>query len=211
MPIPKTGGSGIPGHIFGALAAMKTAAVLAAFVTLVAAAPGSWLDAKTPANWNAAGAALPARPGARDAELAPGGRCAAGVRPATAPEDRALVERGWSLVGPYTRYGRTSVVMATASADGMCRPNGYQAFVFVNGTFAGTLSPKLMDARSDGSISSLNVSVYAAATVSADFMRYDAQDALCCPHAETTVTYRVQTAGRPRVTPLSTETHANPA
>jgi LppP/LprE lipoprotein len=190
---------------------MSVAVVLAAFVTLVAAAPGSWLDAKAPANWNASGAALPVRPGARDAELAPGGRCASGVRPATAPEDRALTARGWSLVGPYTRYGTTSVVMAMASADGMCRPNGYQAFVFVNGSFAGTLSPKLMDARTDGSISSLSVSVYDAADVSAGFMRYNAQDALCCPHGATTVMYHVQTAGRPRVTPLSTETRANPA
>ena len=32
--------------------------------------------------------------------------------------------------------------MATSSADGMRRPNGYQAFAFVNGTFAGTVSPK---------------------------------------------------------------------
>ena len=185
--------------------------MLAAFVTLIAASPGSWLDAKAPANWNVTGAALPARPGPRDAELAPGGRCASTVRPPSSLEDSALTKRGWSLVGPYTRYGSTSVVMAMSSADGMCRPNGYQAFVFVNGTFAGTLAPKPMDARTDGSISSLNVPLYNATEISADFVRYSAQDALCCPHATTTVMYHVQTGTRPRVAPLSTETHANPA
>ena len=34
--------------------------------------------------------------------------------------------------------------------DGMCRPNLYQDFVFVDGKFARTLSPSLMNARSDG-------------------------------------------------------------
>jgi hypothetical protein len=178
------------------------AAIAVAMTLLAASAPASWLDAKTPSNWNVAGAALPASPGARDAELAPGGRCAAFARPATSPEDRALRARGWTLVGPYQRFGSTVVMMATASADGMCRPNGFQAFVFVNGVFAGTLSPAAMNARTDASIASLNVSIFGAGEISADFARYSDQDPLCCPHGSTNVLYHV-TAKPPLVVPES--------
>jgi hypothetical protein len=187
------------------------ATVLAAILLLAAGGPGSWLDAKTPANWNVAGAALPARPGPRDTELMPGGRCAAGLRPPTAREDRALIARGWSLVGAYHRFGSTTVVMATSSADGMCRPNGYQAFVFVNGIFAGTLSPHLMDSRTDGSISSVSATLDTATDVEADFARYNAQDAMCCPHATTNVLYHVTTKAPPSVTPTEMTTRANAA
>jgi hypothetical protein len=168
------------------------ALIAAAITLLAAAAPASWLDAKTPANWNVAGAPLPARPGPRDAELTPGGRCASSARPATSPEDRALRARGWSLVGPYQRFGATVVMFATAGADGMCRPNGFQAFVFVNGVFAGTLSPVPMNARTDGSIASLNVSIFNASEISADFARYSDQDPLCCPHGTTNVLYQIK-------------------
>jgi hypothetical protein len=189
---------------------MAIAFVLAAAVTLLAAGgPGNWLDAATPANWNVAPAALPTRPGPRDAELARGGRCAGSVRPSYSAEDRAVVQRGWSLVGAYHRYGPTSVVMATASADGMCRPNGYQAFVFVNGTFAGTLAPKPMDARTDGSIANISATLDSANDIEVDFARYNANDALCCPHATTNVLYNVTTKAPPRVAPASATTRQN--
>jgi hypothetical protein len=177
-------------------------AIAAAMTLLAASAPASWLDAKSPSNWNVAGAALPKSPGVRDADLAPGGRCAAFARPATAPEDRALRARGWTLVGPYQRFGSTVVMMATASADGMCRPNGFQAFVFVNGVFAGTLSPAAMNARTDGSIASLNVSIFGAGEISADFARYSDQDPLCCPYGSTNVLYHI-TVKPPLVVPES--------
>jgi LppP/LprE lipoprotein len=189
---------------------MTSALAVAAVVTLFAAGgAANWLDAKTPANWNVAGAAVPARPGPRDAELAAGGRCASTVRPPTSPEDRALVQRGWSLVGPYERYGGTVAVTATSGADGMCRPLGYQAFVFVNGKFAGTLSPRLMDSRTDGSIASVSVTLFNATDLEVEFARYGEQDALCCPHATTTVEYTVTAKPPPRVAPASITTTKN--
>jgi hypothetical protein len=201
MPIAKRAAAEFLGTLFLVSGGFGSA-------VFAATAPTSWLDAKTPANWNVAGAALPARPGARDAELAPGGRCAAFARPATSPEDRALRARGWTLVGPYQRFGSTVVMMATASADGMCRPNGFQGFVFVMGVFAGTLSPVVMNARTDGSIASLNVSIFNATEISADFARYSDQDPLCCPHASTNVLYHV-TAKPPLVVPESLTPVAN--
>lgn len=187
--------------------------MLAAALALVAAAgPTSWLDAKTLVPWNTARQMqLPVRPGAPDANLARGGRCASAVRPPTSIEDHALVTRGWSLAGPYQRYGETSIVSAMAAADGMCRPLGYQAFVFVDGWYAGTLSPKLMDARTDGAIASLSIPLYAASDFTVDYTRYASADALCCPHATTSVTFKVKSLeGRPHIVPVSATTQKNP-
>jgi hypothetical protein len=173
------------------------------------AGPGSWLDTKPLTNWNLAGAVLPARPGPKDAELGLGGRCRSSVRPPATLEDRALVKRGWSLVGPATRYGSTVVDFAMSSADGMCRPNGYQGFVFVHAKFAGTLSPHLMDSRTDGAVSGQMITLHNAADLQADFARYSDQDPLCCPHATSSVTYAIKTAPAPRVFPMAVKTHPN--
>jgi hypothetical protein len=183
-------------------------AVLATILLLVAASDAaSWLDAKTLTDWNVAGTTLPARPGGRDPDLAPGGRCATAVRRPTSPEDRAVADRGWALVGPDQRYGSLAVLMATASADGMCRPDGYQGFVFVNGVFAGTVSPKLMNARADASMNALSVTIYNSTDFAADFSRYGANDALCCPHAITSVSFTIRRRnGKPRVVLTGTTT-----
>jgi hypothetical protein len=183
------------------------AMVLAAITTLVAASSTGWLDAKVVANWNTAASQVPARPGKPDPDLAAGGSCANSLRPATSPEDRALVARGWSLVGPYQRFGSLSVVFATASHDGMCRPDAYQGFVFVNGALAGTLSPQLMHARTDASINSLTVYMFGSTEIAADFSRYNDNDPLCCPHATTTVTYQIHSVGgKARVVPTEADT-----
>jgi hypothetical protein len=169
-----------------------------------------WLDARLPANWNVAGAVLPGAPGPSDPDLAPGGNCAPMLRAPTAPEDVALARKGWSLVGPYQRFGRTSVVMATAGADGMCRPDRYQGFVFVDAVFAGTISPHLMNARSDGGVAGVSVNLYGESELDVTFTRYSASDPLCCPHASTSVSYAVRTLGnRSIVEPTSAQTSKN--
>ena len=186
---------------------------LAAVITMVAAAgPTSWLDAKTLVSWNtAARMEPPVRPGAADGELAKGGRCASFVRPPTSTEDHALTTLGWSLVGPYQRYGETSIVSAMAAADGMCRPMGYQSFVFIDGWYAGTLSPKLMNARTDATISALSIPLYSATDFTVDFVRYTPDDALCCPHATTSVSFKVKSfGGRPHIVPVAAGTQKNP-
>ncbi len=110
---------------------------------------------------------------------------------------------GWKLWGAYQRYNGTVIVLGMASIDGMCRPLEYQAFVFSAGTFAGTLSPHRMDARTDASLSL--VRLYAEREFSADFARYGANDPLCCPYGTTTVFYKLQSNyGRDLVTPDST-------
>ncbi len=187
---------------------MKIFALPAAAVLLAASSP-LWLDAPVPAGWNVAGASVPAAPGPRDAELAHGGRCASTVRPSSTPEDREVNAKGWYLIGPYARFGAISSVMGTANADGMCRPEAYQAFVFVNGAFAGTVSPHPMDSRTDGSLSG-SLNLFSATDVTAQFERYDEKDALCCPHATTTVVYKIETKnGHALLVPTSTDTYKN--
>jgi hypothetical protein len=180
-------------------------------IALLAAAPAPlWLDASSPARWNAPGAALPAAPEPADAELAPGGRCASELRPPTTREDRAVRRAGWWPIGPYQGYGETEVLLATSSADGMCRPVGYQGFVFVRGAFAGTLSPTLMNSRSDGALSGLSVNLFNAGALGATFVRYVESDPLCCPHASTSVSYQIDTVDGHRVVePVSAQTSPN--
>jgi hypothetical protein len=171
--------------------------VLAAALLAASPAPG-WLDASgTPANWNTS-AGIPRASGPPDAELAHGGRCASIVRAPEFDEDSQVTAAGWHVWGAYQRYATTTVVFGAASADGMCRPMGYQAFVFVGGHFAGTIAPHPMDARTDGAFST--VTLETATTVYAQFNRYGDSDPLCCPHSMTGVSYAIHpVAGRPVV------------
>jgi hypothetical protein len=60
----------------------------------------------------------------------------------------------------------------------MCRPAGFQSFVFVDGTFAGTISPTPMNSRTDGAG---NVLSFGRETLVAFYVRYRPTDPLCCP------------------------------
>lgn len=54
-------------------------------------------------------------------------------------------------------FGKTTLISGMANADGMCRPLTDQVFVFSGGQFIGTLSPILMDSRTDGSLVNANL------------------------------------------------------
>jgi hypothetical protein len=113
-----------------------------------------------------------------------------------------VVAAGWMLVGAYQGGYGAMVVLGTSSFDGMCRPLGFQTFVFYHETFVGTISPVLMDSRTDGVeqrvfISPSFGSPGAPPSISADFSRYGASDPLCCPSRVSNVTYDIEltTAG----------------
>jgi hypothetical protein len=173
-------------------AAAALAAILALPTPTAAVAPGedrSWLDAVPVAAWNAPGRPVPpAPPPAGDPPTV--NRCAAQLRnPASAAEE-AVALAGWSLVAPTVRGDGVEVVLGASSVDGMCRPTGYQLLVFSRGRFAGTLSPRPMDSRTDGAADLPTVG--AAGAVEAGFLRYAADDPLCCPSRISTVGYRVE-------------------
>jgi hypothetical protein len=191
---------------------MLLGAVLAAIVALtiaggtgsgVARADGAWLDQQPVQNWNQPGMAIPHAPVAaagegdiRQGELPPG--CAATIRQPQTDEDAAVAARGWSLVGAFQGGYGSMIVIGTSSFDGMCRPVGFQEFVFFHQTFIGTISPQLMDSRTDGVVQNVNISpsfsgmTPAVPSLTASFSRYTADDALCCPSAVSTVNYTIQ-------------------
>ena len=216
-------------------------------VGLAQAAPsGAWLDSATP-NWNQAGATVPQSPAPTSSSTqstynwwtgagSPDGpsiltsspeektyfeRCKSFVRPGTLAEDTLLEDAGWVLFGQAHVFGKITVVMAMAAVDGMCRPSQYQAFVFVDGRFAGSLSPSLMDSRTDGSIETIqfvqdpqapkNAPALGTMVPYASFRRYQASDPLCCPSATSTVIYGLDIDGdKPVAVPqLPAQTSAN--
>ncbi len=165
-------------------------ALLLTLGTLPAAPPASaqqtWLDAPL-INWNPPGRPLPAASpsgaGSRDPQ------CVSRERAPATPEDRQVVAAGWGLWATYQAGWDVTIVQGTSDYDGMCRPMGYQAFVFYRGQFAGTVSPVPMASRYDGALSDVR---YFPEQLIATFVRYADTDPLCCPsRPSVTATYRV--------------------
>lgn len=173
-------------------------------------ASGSWLDAPLK-NWNLSGKNIGAVP---DAPVVPASNldseiCRKQVRLPKNKEEAELVHAGWKLYGKVQQSGALKVVMGMTDADGMCRPLGYQVFVFVQGRYAGTLSPVPMNSRSDGALS--EVHLYGTDRLSADFLRYKDSDPLCCASSTSTVEFAVQAKSPRSVAPLKVSTRSNSA
>jgi hypothetical protein len=180
-----------------------------AIVTSVAVAQSryeNWLD-RPLTNWNDSASAVPRAEPMDDESVADvAKRCTVPARRDTVAE-RALADAGWL---PYLHVDRqivqrdVEIVGGMAGADGMCRPIDFNVFVFVGGTFAGTLSPLPMASRADGAIGAVRVAP--DDTITADFARYQDSDALCCPSSRVSVRYRVDRTGkRPLVVPMSVQ------
>jgi hypothetical protein len=178
--------------------------VLAASMDAQSSRPVSWLDEPLTV-WTGVPAALPraALEAATRTELID--RCALTLLQSS-PGTRALADAGWI---PFLNYGRelvqddVEVAGGMTDLDGMCRPWRYNLFVFVGGRFAGSLSPVLMDARSDGSAG--EVRILDRDTIIADFARYRATDPLCCPSGQVTMRYRIiRSQPGPLVVPTGT-------
>jgi heat shock protein HslJ len=159
----------------------------------------SWLD-RPLVDWN--------RPSLSDFPRLPNpvaathvNRCRESARPPTSDADRALTKRNWILFGAVQSFGITQLITATSGFDGMCRPVGYQAFIYVEGRHAGTLSPVLMDSRTDGALAVARL--MSATAIQAEFVRYSTADALCCPSRTSAVMYRI----RPDEIPELVATH----
>lgn len=166
-------------------------------VVMVTAGPGgaasaadAWLDAAEPGPWNVPGAELPL-PTPPDGPIDP--RFSARARAAEGMEESNLVDLGWQLFGASQSGWGVRIVQATSFYDGMGRPWQYQVFVFVDGRFAGTLSPNAMNSRTDGALD--QVMLTGESAVHAKFRRYAPSDPLCCPSSSATVDYRIERTG----------------
>ena len=189
---------------------MTTSPALAALISLMfppLLAQGLnqiWLD-RPLANWNESVKNFPHPPKANESMNALAARCKLEVR-RTSPAERALADAGWF---PYLHVDRqlaqgdTEIVAGMTGADGMCRPTGFNVFVFVGGQLAGTLSPVAMTSRTDGSIGPVRLAP--DGTIAAEFARYSEKDALCCPSGRVGLRYRVDRGSRPLVVPVSTQ------
>lgn len=176
--------------------------IMAAAFSVLAQPANSWLD-RPLVNWNRPGSTLPRPPAAERSEL---GRCRHQVRQPASPAERAAVRMGWTLYGPVQNYATTTVFTAMAGIDGMCRPMGYQAFVYSGGRYAGTLSPAPMDSRSDASL--MSIYLINSTGIAAEFARYRESDPLCCPSRTTSVNYNVRNIGNPVVAAVDVSTLA---
>ena len=124
-------------------------------------------------------------------------RCSEQIRLPENDAERALVRAGWMLYGPVQSYGTTRIIMAMSGVDGMCRPLGYNAFVYWDGRYAGTLSPNAMNSRTDGALKSYHLA--GPARLSAEFSRYTPSDPLCCPTRTAYVAYEINRDETPLV------------
>jgi LppP/LprE lipoprotein len=162
---------------------------------------GTWLDSAL-VQWNRAGASIPlpafvgiGRPQDVERNITPE-YCKSHERPVRLPEERVVAGAGWLVFASSQGKDGLTVVGGAHSLDGMCRPDPYQYFVFVRGKFAGTLSPGLMRARSNGSVN--RVSLAGRGKIVATFSRYTAADPLCCPSRLSEATYEIrQESGQP--------------
>lgn len=149
-----------------------------------------WLDIKPLPNWNSRSRAILQTEKMSSGELA---QCGKFVRQPTLAADKLLAKYGWTLVGAAQVYGKTTVVTTASGFDGMCRPRGLIARVFVGNRVAGTLSPGPTDSRTDGSL--VNVKMTSETTLTAEYVRYRASDALCCPWKTEAVTFVIKPDG----------------
>jgi heat shock protein HslJ len=127
-------------------------------------------------------------------------RCPNLLRQADSPFEHELVSAGWLLYGALQSFGVTKVVTAMSGIDNECRPLGYQAFVYLGDSYAGTLSPGTMDSLTNGALTTIRLN--SANNISAEFARYRENDPPCCPRRMSYVTYEVSTDEPRRIGPV---------
>jgi heat shock protein HslJ len=174
---------------------LKIKSLLATFAVILscgfdALGQSDWLDMKPLPSWNERKRAILQTKKISSAELK---RCAVVVRQPTLPQDKLLTKMGWTLTGAAQVFGNTTVVTAAEAFDGMCRPLKFDTYIFVGNRVAGTLSPGQMDSRTDGSL--VNVQLTGEKNLTAEYVRYRASDALCCPYKTEAVTFVIKPDG----------------
>jgi len=166
----------------------------------------SWLDEPL-TNWNHQGLYIP-KP--EKPFLDP--ECRNELRGPATETEKEVVHAGWLLSKgvQQPRAGSvTTVVVAYGATEGMCRPGLGQAFVFLNGRFVGTVSPRPSAARTTGDLEGVRIS--SPASIEADFSYYNGDEAMCCPSRLRTVRYEIRDVGLDSVlVPIGQREQRNP-
>lgn len=148
-----------------------------------------WLEKDPITNWNKAGENIPKAP-KTDGLLPTSKSCRSLVRAANIDLDQRITSANWALFGSLQVFGKTTIIAGLAGFDSMCRPLGYQAFVFVNGRFAGTVSPIAMNARTDGSFK--HIYLMQEDKILVEFDRYGLEDLPGTPSHTSYVTFLIK-------------------
>lgn len=163
-------------------------------VSLPAQSSASWLDRPLlPWNEVAAGLAAPERSEERPETLE--ARCGVTALAASGPA-AMLRAAGWT---PFLHLdqsiarGDVEVIGGMSGAGSNCAPTAFNLFVFVDGRFAGTLSPATMVPGRDGAAGAVRLT--GADTLTAEFARFGPSDPECCPSSRVRVSYRIDKGG----------------
>ena len=176
--------------------------LLAGTAAPVLAQSGAWLDREL-AGWNKSGAAVPTSTSSPQRE-AVRERCFSKVT--SSPAVTAVTTAGWLPFLHQDRElkrGRIEVIAGTIDATAACEPIGFNLFVFVDGRFAGTLSPVPMTTSKDGAAGAVRLT--GDDSLTAEFARYAPDDPECCPSRRVRVSYQVAGAGEAAVRPVSVQ------
>jgi hypothetical protein len=115
--------------------------------------------------------------------------------------DAAVSRAGWTPFLHQDRAltrGDVTIVAALAAVTTSCEPATFQLFVFVDGKYAGALSPAPMMANRDGAAGAVRIT--GPDSITAEFARYATGDSECCPSSRVRVSYVVEwTPSPPRV------------
>jgi len=179
--------------------------LVVAATTVSAQSDTSWLDRPLAAWSQVPGAVPPARAGT-ESQSALERRCGSSSLTASAAA-QAVRSAGWV---PFLHFDRAIARddievlggMTAATSPG-CEPTMFNLFVFVGGTFAGTISPIVMGQGRDGVAGAVRVT--AADALTAEFARYTTKDSECCPSSRVRVTYRIERA-QPTLVPTDLRT-----
>jgi hypothetical protein len=162
--------------------------------------PG-WLD-RAMAAWNQPAADVPMAPKGAEAQAVLDKRCGSSTL-ATSTTADAIRKAGWV---PFLHQDRSiarddvEVIGGMSAASPGCEPTVFNLFAFAGGRFAGTVSPMVMTQNRDGVAGAVRIA--GADALTAEFARYTASDAECCPSSRVRVTYRIErTSARPTLVP----------
>jgi hypothetical protein len=95
--------------------------------------------------------------------------------------DQAIARNGIEVIGGMT-----------AASPG-CVAESFNLFVFVDGSFAGTVSRAAMTPARDAVAGAVRIT--GADTLTVEFARYRAGDSECCPSSRERVSYRIENTG----------------
>lgn len=150
-------------------------------------------------------AGLPASPLAADSYAALEKRC--GTPAAVSPASITAMRRArWvpflHLDQAIARNGIEVIGGMTAASPG-CVAESFNLFVFVDGSFAGTVSRAAMTPARDGVAGAVRIT--GADTLTVEFARYRPGDSECCPSSRERVSYRIEKTGAgPTLVPTET-------